>query len=124
MSSGKHMNVQMIDGLPAVISGVHDEAKTAGVFRTEFRGDFHEARNFVGRASKSMLGDIGYVAFGEDEQMNRSLRIHVFNRHNPVIPVHDFRGNISGDNLTENAICSTHSALDFARAWFDDALAR
>lgn len=109
MSSGEHMNVQMIDGLPAVGAGIYDEAKAAGILRPDFRGDFHQTRNFVGRAFKSMLGNIGDVTFREDEQMNRSLRIDVFNRHNPIIPVRNSRGNLARDDLAEDATGVTHS---------------
>ncbi len=104
MSSGEHMNVQMIDGLPAVDAGVYDEPKPALMFSAENGSCLHQRRDFVGGSLKCMLRDIGDVPFRQNEQMHRSLRIHILDRDDAVFSMNDFCGNLARHDFTENAI--------------------
>jgi hypothetical protein len=106
----------MTDGLATVGPRIHDQAKAAGVLRPEFSGDFHQARYFVGRALKGMLRDIGDMAFRKDEQMDRRLRIDVFNRHDPVSAMRAFRRNFARDDFAENAIGAHYFGCKYSKA--------
>lgn|GEM_PF-5686818 len=116
MSAGENMNVQMIDRLTAVGAGVYHETKSALMLRPKRGGGFHQRGYFVGGTLERMLGNIGDVPFGQDEQMHRRLRIRVFNRDHAVLAMHDFRGYLAGNDLAENAVGVVHFGWRYSNA--------
>jgi len=116
VTSGKHVDVQMIDGLAAVFAGIDDEPESAAVPRADLSCRAYEARYFIRGAGVRMRSDVRDVPFGQNEHVHRSLRIDIFDRNDAVAAMHYFRRNIARDDFAENAICNHYFGCKYSKA--------
>lgn len=103
--SSQQMQVQMIDGLPAIRPGVHHDTKSLGeiLLRRQFCSGCHELAEencVVGTG----LRERGDVFARDDEQVHGRLRMNVGERYAGFIFIELLRGDFAANDFAEYAV--------------------
>lgn len=103
--SSQQMQVQMIDGLPAIRPGVHHDTKSLGeiLLRRQFCSGCHELAE-ESCVCGAGLGQRSDVFARDDQQVHGGLRTNVGERYAGFIFVELLRGNFAADDFAEYAV--------------------
>lgn len=96
----------MVDRLTAVAARVGDQPESVLTARAAAQLD-RDAQQSVGKPRVLRVHEMAEIAMvrdGQHEQVGRSLRLQVFDRDEVVVPVRNFRGNLTGRDLTEYTV--------------------
>jgi hypothetical protein len=100
LSATKNVNVQMVHGLSAIITGVDDKSETVVQFlRLGYRARL--LKKFTEQFFITALCNIVYVLFGNDEYMCWRLRIDIAESEPIVLFLDDFCWNLFIDDFAE-----------------------
>ncbi len=95
------VQVDVLDGLAAVSSGIDDDAMAFwNVLFGESGGDVEEMAEEVG----GDLGDVGKVVFGNDQEVGGGLGVDVREREGAVVLVEGLDGDFALGDLAEEAV--------------------
>ena len=101
MASAEDVEVEVGDGLAAVVAGVDDDAEAVGEHALGERGRFFEemAEEFGG-----CFGDVGVVLLGNEQQVGGGLRVDVGEGDGVVVLVDGFDGDGVVGDLAEETV--------------------
>jgi len=105
MPAAQQVNVEMVDSLAAVRAGVDDQAVAVG--EVLGAGDFHgcgEEMAEHGGVLRRGMGVGGEVLLGDEQDMDRRLRIDVREGEDVVILIEALGGDGTGCDFAEEAI--------------------
>ncbi len=105
------MQMHVHDDLVAVGAGIHDEAVAAfnnALFGSELRDDGEHAASHGGVIRRKVIC-AGEVIIGDDEDMGGCKGIDIPKGGDPLVLKDLIRGDLAGDDLTENAVLVSHS---------------
>ncbi len=104
-ASAKYMKMQMSDGLTAVVAGISDEPETVVeiLLPCHVGGSVQELAEQLGMIA-GCVGERRDVLPGDNEQMNRRLRVHVGKGDYLIVFIDKFNGNGARGDFAEDAV--------------------
>jgi hypothetical protein len=100
-ASAEDVDVQVVDGLTTVVSGVDNQAEAVGKFA------FGEGGGLLEQMAKDVsrgFGDVGVMAPGDQEPVRRRLRVDVGECQRMLVFVDGFDWNLVAGDLAEEAV--------------------
>ena len=100
-TSAEYVDVEVMDGLPSVITGVEDQAIAFWEFALgQSRGFFEEMAEELGGS----FGGVGEVLFGDEEPVGGSLRVDIGEGEGVVVFVDSLDRDLVLGDLAEEAV--------------------
>lgn len=105
MAAAKQVEMEVLDGLPAVDTGVEDEsvAIREALLHGDLRGGGDKLTQHGGVLGERVSGG-GEVCLGDDEDVLGGLRVDVREREDGVVLVEAIDGDGAGCDLAEEAV--------------------
>jgi hypothetical protein len=100
-ASAEDVDVEMVDGLTAVVAGVEHEAEAVGEFAFGERcGFFEQVAEDVGRS----FGHVSEVALGDEQPVSGGLRVDVGEGERVVVFMDGFDWDLVIGDLAEETV--------------------